>query len=213
MMTENQTIDRRIVRTRLAIRDALVSLIKEKGFDSLTVRDLVERANINRGTFYLHYKDKYDLLEQTETEILQDIQRLFLQGSSIYAEDAHGTVQLQRLIIILLAYVKDHAQLVHAILGLQGDYSLITRIRGMMEQNINLGVLAGVKAENFLVPQEYLIAYIMHANLGVLQAWLSRGCQESPAEMAHILFRLSFEGPMSAAGLGIHKSGSFSNEG
>ena len=76
----------------------------------------------------------------------------------------------------------------------------------MMEQNFKLGTLSGLRTENFLVPQEYLISYVLNANLGVLQAWLMAGCKESPQEMAQILFRLSFDGPMHAAGFGANKS-------
>lgn len=205
-MKAKQTVDRRIVRTRLAIREALVGLIKEKGFDALTVRDIVLLANINRGTFYLHYKDKFDLLEKTETEILNEIYQIFIKTSSIGFDDDHVTDQLQELIISLLVYVKDHAELMHAILGLQGDYSLVKRFRVMLDQNLKLGVLSGFKEENFLVPKEYLIAYIIQAHLGVLQSWLGSGCQEPPAEIARILFQLSFNGPMRAAGFGLNKS-------
>jgi AcrR family transcriptional regulator len=205
-LSENQVIDRRIARTRLAIRDALVTLIKAKGSDALTVSDIVLQANLNRGTFYLHYKDKFDLLEQTETEILNEIQSIFLGANSIDAGDFNGTDQLQKVIILLLEYVKEHAGLMHAILCLQGDYSFLTRMRSMAEQNLKLGVLSGLKVENFLVPREYLLSYVLHAHLGVLQSWLASGCQESPQEMASILFRLSFDGPMRAAGFGINKS-------
>ncbi|EEL70861.1 hypothetical protein IGA_00005 [Bacillus cereus HuA3-9] len=55
--------DLRVARTKEAIRDALTELINEKGFDSITVKDITARANINRGTFYLHYRDKYDLFD------------------------------------------------------------------------------------------------------------------------------------------------------
>jgi len=205
-MKAKQTVDRRIARTRLAIREALVGLIKEKGFDALTVRDIVLLANINSGTFYLHYKDKFDLLEKTETEILNEIYQIFIKTSSIGFDDDHVTDQLQELIISLLVYVKDHAELMHAILGLQGDYSLVKRFRVMLDQNLKLGVLSGFKEENFLVPKEYLIAYIIQAHLGVLQSWLGSGCQEPPAEIARILFQLSFNGPMRAAGFGLNKS-------
>lgn len=205
-MKAKQTVDRRIARTRLAIREALVGLIKEKGFDALTVRDIVLLANINRGTFYLHYKDKFDLLEKTETEILNEIYQIFIKTSSIGFDADHVTDQLQELIISLLVYVKDHAELMHAILGLQGDYSLVKRFRVMLDQNLKLGVLSGFKEENFLVPKEYLIAYIIQAHLGVLQSWLGSGCQEPPAEIARILFQLSFNGPMRAAGFGLNKS-------
>jgi hypothetical protein len=76
----------------------------------------------------------------------------------------------------------------------------------MLDQNLKLGVLSGFKEENFLVPKEYLIAYIIQAHLGVLQSWLGSGCQEPPAEIARILFQLSFNGPMRAAGFGLNKS-------
>lgn len=206
IVNKNQSIDRRIIRTRLAIRNALVTLIKEKGFDALTVSDIVVRANINRGTFYLHYKDKYDLLEQTETEILEEIQHIFLQANLLPPEDFNIATHLQRLLVILLEYVKEQADLMHALLGLQGDSSLFTRARSAIEQNLQLGAMAGLNVENLLVPQEYMLSYILQAHLGVLQVWLGNGCQESPAELARILFQLSVEGPMRAAGLVVNQS-------
>ena len=206
MVKKNKTVDRRIVRTQLAIRDALVTLIKEKGFDALTVSDIVDRANINRGTFYLHYQDKFDLLEQTETEILSELQQIFLQANSLRTGDSNTAEQLQQLVIMLLEYVKEHANLMHAFLGLQGNYSFISRLRSMAEKNLKLGALSGLDEKNFLVPREYLLSYVLHANLGILQAWFVTGCKESPQEIALILFRLSFEGPMRAAGLDINKT-------
>lgn len=206
IVNENQSIDRRIIRTRLAIQDALVALIKEKGFDALTVRDITKRANINRGTFYLHYKDKFDLLEQTETEILEEMQHIFLQANSLLAEDSEIANRFQQLLMILLEYVKEHADLMHALLGLQGDSSLFTRARSAIEQNMQLGSIAGLNVDNLLVPQEYLLSYILQAHLGVLQVWLGNGCKESPEEIARILFRLSVEGPMRAAGFVVNQT-------
>lgn len=204
-MNQPQAVDRRIARTRLAIQNALVALIQAEGLDAITVRDIVSLANINRGTFYLHYKDKYDLLEQTEAEILQNLQNLILQAKAIHMENSNGTEQLQQLLILILEYVKEHAELMHAMLGLQGNYSFITRIQRTVEQNLNLGILAGLTADKFSVPRQYLIAYVLHANLGVLQTWLAGNCQEPTREIARVLFRLSFDGPMRAAGLEIHK--------
>lgn len=58
----NEKLDRRIIKSQLAIQNAFMSLILEIGFDAVTVKDITERANISRKTFYLHYVDKYDLL-------------------------------------------------------------------------------------------------------------------------------------------------------
>ena len=55
--------DERVIKTKKLIKTALSELIQEKGFDHVSITDLTQRANINKGTFYLHYQDKYDLLE------------------------------------------------------------------------------------------------------------------------------------------------------
>ena len=57
-------MDRRIKRTRQAIMNSFVDLLAEKGFDMITINDIAERANINRGTVYLHYTDKFELLDK-----------------------------------------------------------------------------------------------------------------------------------------------------
>ena len=82
-MSAERSIDQRILRTRQAIRQALIELIAEKGFDAVSITDLTERAEINRGTFYLHYRDKYDLLEETELEIIAELERIFQQSNDL----------------------------------------------------------------------------------------------------------------------------------
>lgn len=69
-----------IIRTKESIREALVELIEEKGFDSISVKDITTRAKINRGTFYAHYQDKYDLMTKCEEEIMLEISRIAKQN-------------------------------------------------------------------------------------------------------------------------------------
>src|SRR5579863_8113421 len=61
---EKRKQDRRIERTRQLLRQALFSLVQEKGFDAVTVQDIIDRANVGRSTFYVHFVDKEDLLVQ-----------------------------------------------------------------------------------------------------------------------------------------------------
>lgn len=68
--------DRRIRKTRNMLKSSLAELMKEKDFKDITVKDIAERADINRGTFYLHYKDTYDLLEKVEDEIILEFQAM-----------------------------------------------------------------------------------------------------------------------------------------
>jgi AcrR family transcriptional regulator len=60
---EARTTDRRVRRTRELLRSALLSLIQEKGYERITVRDILDRADVGRSTFYAHYRDKDELLQ------------------------------------------------------------------------------------------------------------------------------------------------------
>ena len=64
-MTNSRKLDPRVERTQEALSAALMALIEEKGYDAISVQDITERSRLNRATFYLHYKDKQDLLIRT----------------------------------------------------------------------------------------------------------------------------------------------------
>ena len=72
---ENIKEDRRIRRTKKLLKQALAQLMDEKDFKDITVKDITERADLNRDTFYLHYTDTYDILNKIEDEILKNIQK------------------------------------------------------------------------------------------------------------------------------------------
>jgi AcrR family transcriptional regulator len=193
-------LDRRIIKTKIAIREAFVFLIKEKGFDAILVRDISERANINRGTFYLHYQDKFDLLEQTQTEIIETVEHIVLQANTFNLSDFNSVEKPLPVIVSLFEYFKENADLMHAMFSLEGGIRFQGKIRKTIEKNIKLEFLAGLKEKNFLVPSHYLISYAISAHFGVIQDWLDRGCVESPREMAIILSKISWFGILRSSG-------------
>jgi AcrR family transcriptional regulator len=199
-MNEGPSTDRRIVRTKVAIREALVCLIAEKGFDALSVSDITRRADINRGTFYLHYQDKFDLLEQTEAEVIGDLEGIILQANNLNFSDFNSVDKPLPVVVTLFEYLKDNAALMHAILGLKGGMAFQNRLRATVEENLKLGILAGMRADHFLVQSEYLVSYAISAHFGVIQTWLEKGCVESPYDMAIILSKLSLHGPLRMTG-------------
>ena len=85
MTKETATQQIRNTQTRSRIKKALTELIVMKGFDALTVSDITRRAEINRGTFYLHYIDKFDLLQTLEDEMIAE-----LKGVLIHEDNAKG---------------------------------------------------------------------------------------------------------------------------
>ena len=87
--------DLRVRKTRAKIKRAFIETINEKGFGNLTVSDITEKAGINRGTFYIHYKGKQDLLEQLEEAIYSDIVQLFHDNGTISSATSYEDLNRQ----------------------------------------------------------------------------------------------------------------------
>lgn len=99
---EKPKIDRRILRTRAALRKAFRELIKEKGYEAVTVENITERANIGRTTFYQHYRDKEDLyLEGFESRLIElvgevttmPLMKWFMESNGAFVRSIFETVQ------------------------------------------------------------------------------------------------------------------------
>lgn len=77
-----EKMDRRIVKSKKAIREAFLDLLLEDGFEYITIKDITERADLSRKTFYLHYIDKYDLLDKIVDEYLLELRKICDQNRS-----------------------------------------------------------------------------------------------------------------------------------
>ncbi|MFD1774848.1 TetR/AcrR family transcriptional regulator [Paenibacillus rhizophilus] len=69
-------VDRRILKTQEAIKKAVVELVTEKDFDSITIQEISDRANVSRKTIYLHYTDKFDLLDKLIEEHINELREI-----------------------------------------------------------------------------------------------------------------------------------------
>ncbi|MFJ8262985.1 TetR/AcrR family transcriptional regulator [Rummeliibacillus sp. NPDC094406] len=199
-MTQSKQ-DRRILKTKSEIKQALTELMEEKRFEAITVRDLTERANINRGTFYLHYLDKYDLLEKCEDEVIKNI---LANVRDVQVYDLEVLIANEKpfpFIVTILEYMRENADFLRAILGPNGDPSFQEKLKEVMIQNFFFKKLNNPSTT---VPIEILTTYISSAHLGVIQQWLNTGMKQSPEEMASILYRIITKGPIEVIGLGNH---------
>ncbi|ASB88891.1 TetR/AcrR family transcriptional regulator C-terminal domain-containing protein [Bacillus sonorensis] len=192
--------DRRINRTKRMIRDALSELMEEKAFEEITVTDMTKKADINRGTFYLHYQDKYDLLDQSEEEIIDEIREIAKQ--SIESMGALKTPVIEAplpFVVDIFEYFKENAVFLKAILGPKGTGSFPIKFKSVLSENLTR-IQQSIRT-NTLVPEEYLISYIVGAHISVLQQWLESGMKETPHEMALFLSKMTGMGPAFVAGL------------
>ncbi|WP_142669913.1 TetR/AcrR family transcriptional regulator [Alteribacter lacisalsi] len=187
--------DRRVRRTKERILETLAVLIEEKGLNGVTVKDLTERADINRGTFYLHYQDKYDLLEKSESALIREIGRI--SAGINYTDPAiwDESTAPPEAAAAYFACLKQHGSFLKAIMGPKGDPAFQDKLKKLMIDNIK-------KAAGNQLPAtfEYLTAFMVSAHLGVVQHWLETGMKEAPKEMAALLVSMNKSGPLKAGG-------------
>lgn len=138
-MTARVSEDRRIARTRLALRDALLALLSEKGWDELNVQEICDRANVGRSTFYLHYQSKEDLLSESLNEL-----RDMLRSTS-----ADGTPAGSRFVFLpgLLAHMFENRAIFRTVIGRRSGHAVERRFRTMVVQLLEAELAAGHAAE------------------------------------------------------------------
>ncbi|MCC0638426.1 MULTISPECIES: TetR/AcrR family transcriptional regulator [unclassified Clostridioides] len=196
------SVDRRTIRTKKMIRSALAELIDEKGFNNISVTDLTQRADINRGTFYLHYVDKYDLLEKIENEIIQEIEEETKHLDSVNMMNMDASNEPLPFMVKLFEYFRKNSVIIKSILGPKGDPTFERKIKKFIEINLfEKQKLKNFNIDEAIISEEYFIQYILSADLGVIQYWLEKNMKESPDEMALILARMSLLGPLRAVGI------------
>jgi AcrR family transcriptional regulator len=159
-------MDRRVVRSKRMLREALVSLMAEKGYDAVTVLEIAERADLNRATFYLHYSDKEDLLQQSLEEVLnevmQGIEELNLNFIYSYSESPDPNV------IKLFERIADHAFFFQVMLT-KADRQCTERLQNYFRTWVGRNMdRVPADEEQFLVPKNVIIHYMSSAMVGLI---------------------------------------------
>jgi AcrR family transcriptional regulator len=183
-------VDLRVRRTRGLIVEAFRKLTIERGFASVTVRDIATEAGVNRATFYRHYEDKFDLLEQYTREVyelLNDVAQSTAAGPDGEAAEG-GSSGLSRM----LGHLRANAKFYRVMLGKNGDPRFAENIRKYVRKRLRYSLPQGqVGDENLL---NLFFAYSSSASLGAVLWWLEHGMPYSADELATISRKLTSAG-------------------
>ncbi|MPQ27433.1 TetR/AcrR family transcriptional regulator [Bacillus paralicheniformis] len=175
-------MDRRILKTRKAILEAFVELLGEKNFEKISINEIAERANVNRGTVYLHYTDKYDLLEQCIDTYLKQLNEKCLPEGNGLLLDSRDTL------LLTIQYLERNADIYLLLLTSKGTSTFRSRlmavmIRGIEEQLEIYGVDPGVN-------REIMVQFLASAAIGLLEWWIVRSMPYPAEEMVEQLIML-----------------------
>ncbi|NQX46761.1 TetR/AcrR family transcriptional regulator [Paenibacillus tritici] len=165
MRTEK--VDLRIIKTRKAIKEALLTLIPIKGYDRITVQDIADEAMINRNTFYLHYMDKPDLMEKLSQECLE-ILNDSLASEITNLQEINKSV-FTAIFKKMFLSIKSDIRLYRTMLGDNGQLSFSSRLKDVLRNHILNGAALPIHDKKKVLGLEYIISGLV----GVICLWIS----------------------------------------
>ncbi len=190
--------DRRITRSKQALREALIELTEERGLDGFSASDLCAKAGLNRGTLYNNFGDKDGLLAALEGDVMADLERLQESMRALSLKDVMRYRVAKKplpFLIELFDYLREQGDFLHAVLGPKGDASFGPRVRDALCTEIIQTILHERYRNNPEPFVQYYVAFYASAYLGVITHWIDCGMKESSEDMARIAMKLLFIKP------------------
>ena len=179
--------DARVRRTRDALGDALIALMQEKPFDTITVQDVLDRAHVSRSTFYTHYSDKDDLLMSDAEEFFEALS----MALSLHGDKSDRVFPVREF----FAHLSDVQPFFKALVKSGKYHENMELARGHFARGIERRLSELPRGKTIPANQLAAIAFA-HAGalLSLLAWWLDRGMRESPAEMDELFHRVVWNG-------------------
>jgi AcrR family transcriptional regulator len=174
--------DRRVRRTQKLLKDSLISLMQEKEFKNISVKDITERADLNRGTFYLHYTDIYQLLKEIEDEILSDFQSMI----NDYHLDGNEH-SLLKIFTPIVHYVVDNRPVCKIMFENNASSDFMHRFHQLIYDNAYQPVQM-IFSFNKREYYDIFFEYATYGIIGLIKKWLNTPDRTmGPDEMARLI--------------------------
>lgn len=183
------TSDHRTRVTRTLIRTAFLDLLKKKRIQDITIKELCEHAGINRGTFYSHFTDIYDLRNKIEDEMTQEVQKAM---EPLFYDNERNLTPVA-ITAGIFECLKNNSDLCAVTLGEFGDKNFLYRIVNMGRQ---LCMESYSRYYEHASPTdiEYFYAFISAGCIGLMQKWLENGMTIRSEELAEMTERIITDG-------------------
>lgn len=178
---ETEKADRRVRRTKKTLLQALTKLMNVKKVNNITIKELTDLADVNRSTFYLYYKDIFDMVEKVETELLNE----FSEAYDKFSKEVENYDDLLSFLNYLFKFVQSNAEMCKILLGHDGNYTFIEKLKVIIKQyDIPLDDTTSELEANYVVP------FVISGCIGVIQQWLEDDMKVPPKDMADVLVKM-----------------------
>jgi len=179
--------DRRVQRTRELLQKSLIELIKERGYDAITIQDIADHANIGRTTFYLHYNSKDELFMSCHQAIVSEFRLGLLHPFSreelLLPDPSHGTT-------LAYKHLEDARTLLNSIFQGKDGPLILRQIRDWNAQEIETSLRAAFNEADSAIPLDILSNYLAGAQIALIQWWLGKRQPHTLEKLARTFHRL-----------------------
>ena len=183
--------DRRVRRTKKLLTQALTQLLQEKQINEITVKELTDLADMNRGTFYLYYKDMFDMLEKIEDGMFEAL-------DAIVSPHEHDDVsqQTKPILLDLFRFIEDNQEMCRVLLSPHGDMNFLHRLNEVVREKC-LKAWPDIRKEKGEADFDYHYSFVVFGCAGIIRAWVNRNCPESAEIMAEMAYGMILRGSLS----------------
>ena len=180
MNEQEKKEDRRVRRTKKLLTQALTQLLQTKQINEITVKELTELADMNRGTFYLYYKDVFDMLEKIEDGMFERLDQIISAH-----ENEDMSVQTRPMLEDLFVFIEENQEMCRVLLSPHGDMNFLHRLNEVMRERF-LKVWHIQAADREEIDFDYHYSFVVFGFAGLIRAWVNSSCRESTKEMAQL---------------------------
>ncbi|MCD7120555.1 TetR family transcriptional regulator C-terminal domain-containing protein [Limosilactobacillus agrestis] len=184
-MAANKT-DPRVIKTRNSLRKALVYLMRREKLKDISVQKITETANITRGTFYLHYKDKQDFIQSAIQEIIDDFFNQVMIDSNFSKELTVKVFSLRKA----FQYIENNADIFDVLLNNEKNNFFYGQLYNRLANEMTYFNEQVNKNQQLKVPLNLQISFIDSAFLGLVSRWLEDGMIYTPRYMTQSMAKM-----------------------
>lgn len=179
----------KVMETKEKIKDAFFEIYKDKKIERISIKEITDRAKINRGTFYVYYKDIYDLLEQIEDDIIGELTDKILAALQLIIRDENMFQYLPPL-----EFFQKYSKYLKILLGSNGDPNFLHKIKSIAKGNLKK-ILHQEKIQ-INAKTEYILEYIASAQIGLMTYWMEKDMELPIEDIGDLIRQVSLHGPI-----------------
>ncbi|WP_139488815.1 TetR/AcrR family transcriptional regulator [Brevibacillus dissolubilis] len=166
-------VDRRILKTQEALKKAVIELMYEKNFDDITIQDISDRANVSRGTIYLHYMDKYDLLDKLIENHIHELRNICVSTADM--DFINGT-------LVCTEYLEHNYSFFSMMLASKGAPYFRNRFLDFLIEEFR-NEIDVTKGKNQGLDEDVIVRFVASSYVGVVEWW----CKNDKPIPHHVL--------------------------